>query len=497
MVIMPVAMKYQPFSLPGLLAASLLALVMNLWIILPLSAQDSGLPELGEAATRFLDADDEEMIGQRFLRELVAMDNYVTDLELRHYLNRLGRRVGAAANLRGTTLHFNLLQDNELNAFAVPGGYITFHTGLVLTAETESELASVIGHEIAHLSQRHLPRMIANAEASKLPTTAAILASILVGGQVGVAGVTLANATLLSNQLAYSRDFEREADAIGIGLMAESGFDPRGMASFFDKLQRFNIVSAKDVPEFLRTHPLSYTRVAESESRISSYPGVSHRSSAGFHLAKARIQSLYGQRPEDARTVIEDRISRSSGDEAAAWRYGLALVLMREQDFAGAGKLIAEVKKILPDTPQVLAAGAEIERRSGNTAAAIDTYATLLERFPDADYIRHGYLETLLAAGDAAEAKKVIRHRLRRDSDDYELYPLLARANVALGSLAEAHQADAEFHGAMGRYQKAISSLKLALRENDDSSQYITQSVNARIAELERLAAERKLLEDG
>jgi predicted Zn-dependent protease len=481
-------MKYTmccSFLQTKLLTIGALALAGNLWVNGPIYAQGNDLPELGESATRFLDADDEEMIGKRFLRELVSMDNYIADHELRHYMNSLGRRVGSHANLRGMTLHFNLLQASELNAFAVPGGYITFHSGLVLTTESESELASVVGHEIAHLSQRHLPRMIANAQASKLPTTAAILASLLVGGQVGIAGVTLANATMLSNRLAYSRDFEREADAIGIGLMAEGGFDPRAMATFFDKLQRFNIVSSKDVPEFLRTHPLSYTRVAESESRINTYPPISHESSIDYHLAKARLQALFSDRPEDSRAIIESRIESTQGAEQAAWRYGLALLLMEEQFHSQAAELIAEVDLAIPDTPQVLAAKYEIQHHSGNSSEAIDGYAEVLDRFPDADYIRIAYVETLLEADQAEEAKRVIRHRLRRQPDDYALFPLLARANVKLGSLA-----------AMGRYEKAMASLKLALRENANTSQYITQSVNARITELEQLTANRKLREE-
>ncbi len=308
-------------SLPAVLALSLLLMVAPVTT----SGQSGSLPELGDAATRFLDPDDEALIGKRFLRELVAMDDYISDQELRHYLNNLGRRIGSHSSLSNFPLEFNLIRENELNAFAVPGGYITFNSGLLLTTESESELASVVGHEIAHLSQRHLPRMVAKAEASKIPTTAAIIASILVGGQAGMAGVTLANASLLSNRLAYSREFEREADAIGIGLMARSGFDPRAMSAFFDKLQRFNIVSSKDVPEFLRSHPLSYNRVAESEARISSYPATDHESSIDFHLARARILALFGDPHADARQTLQDRIDRSQGTIQTAWKYGLAL----------------------------------------------------------------------------------------------------------------------------------------------------------------------------
>lgn len=476
----------------GLSPAALVIALLFVFAHPTTTAQTGSLPELGDAAARFLDPDDEALIGKRFLRELVAMEDYIADHELRHYLNSLGRRIGGSADLGALSLEFNLIRENELNAFAVPGGFITFNSGLLLTTESESELASVIGHEIAHLSQRHLPRMVAKAEASKIPTTAAIIASILVGGQAGMAGVTLANATLLSNQLAYSREFEREADAIGIGLMANSGFDPRAMSAFFDKLQRFNIVSSKDVPEFLRSHPLSYNRVAESEARISSYPPREHASSIDFHLARARILALFGDPRADARQTLRDRVDRSDGEVQAAWQYGLALALSADRQHEPARQLIEEVVDALPDVPQVLSARADIIRHAGDPDEAADILGALVDRFPAADFLVYSHLEALLEADRATEAKKVARYHLRRQPGDRDAYPLLSRANVALGALAEAHQADAEHHAAFGRYEKAIESLKLALRENADSSDYLSQAVRARLQEIERAAADIK-----
>ena len=165
-------------------ATIILSLLMALYPFGRASSQ-SNLPELGDSATKYLNRQQEDQIGKGFYRALIRSEDFVTDPEIQHYLNQLGRAVGQNAGMRGVTLHFNLLDVKELNAFAVPGGYITFHSGLVLATESESELASVMGHEIAHLSQRHLPRMLAKAEAAKLPTTAAIIASILLGGQLG------------------------------------------------------------------------------------------------------------------------------------------------------------------------------------------------------------------------------------------------------------------------------------------------------------------------
>ncbi|MGI9319707.1 MAG: M48 family metalloprotease, partial [bacterium] len=450
----------------------------------------------GEAATQYLSSQQEADIGKRFLRELLGQENFVSDPELQHYLNKLGRNIGQSANLHGVTLHFNLLEDNELNAFAVPGGYITFNTGLLLTTETESELASVVGHEIAHLSQRHLPRMIAKAQAAKLPTTAAIIASILVGGQAGIAGVTLANANLLSNQLAYSREFEREADAIGMKLLSDSGFDPTAMADFFNQLQRFNVITSKDVPEFLRTHPLSYTRIAESEARQSSYPASPHQSSFEFHLAKAKIQALYSGQPKEAIRILEQDIERSSGELRDAKLYGLALAKMRLRDYSGAMQAISSMGSDYSGVAAIEIARAQIIAKAGTHEEAMEIYQNLVTRQPENIYIKYYYLDALLEHGDAAVAKKIARHQLRRTPEEFSLYRKLARANVKLGNLVEAHQADAEYLAAIGHYREAIASLKLALRDNADNSQYLSQSIESRITSLERIATDVKQRQD-
>jgi len=452
----------------------------------------SNLPELGDAASAFLNKRQEERIGKQFLRQLLASRNYVSDPELRYYINELGAKVGATANLDGLQLRFNLLKENALNAFAVPGGYITFHTGLILTTETESELASVVGHEIAHLSQRHLPRMIAKAEASKLPTTAAIIASLLIGGQVGVAGVTLANANLISNQLAYSREFEKEADAIGIQMMSSSGFDPQGTANFFDKLQRYTLVTSKDVPEFLRSHPLSYTRVAEAESRLAALPKQTHSSSIEFYLTKAKIRALYSERPEQAQRELIQEIEESEGIEKVAGKYGLALSQVRQRRYDEAIRSLRELVEQYPENAALIIGLSNALAESGNAAEGIELLTDLSSKQVEKPYIAHYLIDALLGDSQYAEAKKLARYQLRRHPDDFRLFVKLSKANVGLDQLAEAHQADAEYLAAVGRYETALASLNLALRDNGDNSSYLKQSIEARIEQLKRISTADK-----
>ena len=468
--------------------AASLTLAASLWLPAPLPAladESEPLPELGDSATRILSPAQEERIGRQFLRQLIRDLHYVDDPELNAYLNRLGSTVAQNASLRGTTIAVHLLQNPDLNAFAVPGGHITFHTGLLLTAEDESELASVMGHEIAHITQRHLPRMLAKAEASKFPAAAAILAAVLVGGQAGLAGFTVANAALLSNQLAYTRNFEREADSIGIKLLVDAGFDPAAMARFFGKIERHGGIG-EEAPEFLRTHPLSYTRIAEAENRAATYPAADYPPSRAFHLAKAKIRALYSPEDRDALAYFQDRAARLSGEEKNAAIYGAALAQRKLRQTKQARATLQPLLDAWPDEVAFQLARAEIDMAAGNPAPAVARYAKLTEAHPQLVYLVHYQAQALIANGDAAEAKRVIRHQLRRHKERFILYPLLSRSNAKLGLLAEAHQATAEFHAALGEYHAAVASLKQALREND-SEGYLHQSITARLHELEEI----------
>jgi predicted Zn-dependent protease len=365
-------------------------LSLSLFIVNTTSiAQTSDLPELGDSATRFLNPAQEKQIGQQFYRQLLASPLYLEDYELKDYLQSMGDRIAAAANLRGTPLTFSLIRNNALNAFAVPGGFITFHTGLLMATETESELASVAGHEIAHLTQRHLPRMIARANENKIPTIAAIIGSILLGGQAGLAGLTMTNATLASNQLSYTRGFEREADAIGIQLLAKAQYDPTAMATFFGSLERYTRHDSTEIPEFLRTHPLSYSRVAESEARASEYPPRPHESSFEFYLAKARIEAFYTERRDDPLLFFKDQMASEKIHIQDAATYGKAIIFAKSRDYASARTVLQPLGERYPDHPWIQSAFAEIDLADEKYPEAISKYEALITRNPNVAYLHY------------------------------------------------------------------------------------------------------------
>ena len=445
--------------------------------------QTTDLPELGDSASRYLSSAQEAEIGQRFFRQLMRSRNFIEDYVLQDYLQSLGERIGASADLRGTKLYFNLIMDNRVNAFAVPGGYITFYTGLLTLTEEESELASVVSHEIAHLTQRHLARLIAKQSEDKIPAVAALLGSILIGGQAGLAGATLTSATVASNQLAYSRAFEREADAIGIQLLADSGYDPNSMVQFFRALETHSRHDQAGVYEFLQTHPLSLNRVSESESRASEYPPRTHTSSFEYHLAKAKIRALYMERNDHPEIFLEDQITSDPEVKSDAAKYGLAVYLTRARNFSRARSMLDSLASKYPGHPWIGVAQAENELADGHAGAAVSILEDLLENHAPRPYLYYHMAQAYLANKQPEQAKKFVRYQIRRNPQLFRLYEFLSRANANLGNLAEAHQAKAEYHAVLGNDPAAIESLELALREAEPDG-YLAQSLSARIAEL-------------
>ena len=447
-------------------------------------AQTSDLPELGSSATQHLTPIQETYIGQGFFRQLTIDPDYVNDYELRHYLQDLGNQVGQNADLRGTELVFSMIQDNNLNAFAVPGGYITFNTGLLMATDSESELASVIGHEIAHLTQRHLPRLLAAADANRIPAIAAIIGSILIGGQAGIAGITATNAALAASNLSYSRTFEREADAIGIKLLAAADFDPEAMAQFFGKLERFTRHDSTEIPAFLKTHPLSYARVADSENRAREYPPRVHINSFEYHLARARIRALLVERQDDPLLFFGDQSASTDPLQRDAADYGEAVSLLHQHLPEEANLESLPLSEKYPDHPWVQILQAEVELALDKNEEAISRFQALLEKHPQKLYISYYLAEAYLDIGQPELARKPLRYQVRRHPDDLTLYLILSEANADMGNYAEAHQAKAEYFGQLGAYKRALASLRRALDEAEEDS-YMSASIDARIIEFE------------
>lgn len=471
-------------------AGAMAALVCAAWAQTALPASD--LPDLGDPSTSALSVLEEKRLGQQFMRQARQQLEFVEDPELVGYVRALGQGLVASSDAPGGYFRFYLVRDPNLNAFAAPGGHIAVHTGLILAASGESELAGVLAHEIAHVTQRHLPRMIERSKRQSLPAAAAMAAAILLGGQAGQAALVATNAAVIESQLRYTRDFEREADAIGIRTLTESGFDANGMVTFFKQMEQWSRIRDGGVPEFLRTHPLTPDRVAEAETRASRAPPPTRLSNSDFLHMRNKIRATFDGRPEQTALHFESELRDGRAADEMASRYGMALGLMRSAQHDRARSEIRRLLEAAPDYGPYLVAYGEIEMAAGAYDAALAAFAAGVERNPGYPPLTQLYAEALIKTGHAEQAKPILREQIRANPEESGLYGLYARAAGESGAAFESYQALGEYYYLQGELRTALDQLYTARRHAGDSF-YATSSVDARIQEIEE---ELRRLED-
>jgi predicted Zn-dependent protease len=442
----------------------------------------SDLPELGDPAATVLSPDEEAQLGRRFMRAARQQLAFVTDPELDDYIRRLGTAIARVTSAEDPNYRFYLIRNKELNAFAVPGGHIAVHTGLVLAAKTEDELAGVMAHEIAHLRQHHMARLVAQSKSLTIPAIAAIVAGVLLGGQAGVAAIAATNAALVDNQLRYTRDFEREADRIGMQFLAQAGFSPAAMPSFFEQLQQWSRVQEGNAPEFLRTHPITSDRIAEAQSRAESLPAPAQaRSDMDFRLVRAKIRALYADPAQDLLKELEEG---SSGDAPEVVRYGKAVLLARLGRYDAARREWAELRKTAPERLAYHIGLVQTEIVAHDYRSALDNLLAAEKHHPADPVLALYHADTLLKTGQPQAAQPRLRALLKSDPANPLLYQMLARAEGDAGNMLGMHRNLAEYHHLNGNTSEALRQLRLA-KQYTGESYYATAGLEARIAEVE------------
>lgn len=449
------------------------------------------LPRLGDAASDDLSPATERRIGEAIVRDLRRDASVLEDAELTDYLNRFASVLTATSAARGHAFEFFLFKDSSMNAFALPGGVIGVHTGLLLAAQNESELASVLSHEIGHVTQRHIARMLAEQRQSSVMVLAALVLAALAARsnpQAAVGAVSLGASAQQQSMLGFSRDAEREADRVGIEILTEAGFDAGGMVGFFTRLQRATQVYENGAPAYLRTHPLTTERIADMQARLRETRYRQRPDGLDFVLARAKLRAL-GDPGVDglrrARAGFERQLrERSAEDERAAW-YGLALVAHAQRDAAGSARALAEARRRIPGGHpflERLAAESALDRGDGIEALALSRAAA--QRYPQARAIIYVQARALIALGEPAQSVAFLKDQLAMVRSDPELWRLLAQAHDARGERGEARRASAEQYALSGGWMAAIEQLRLAQRERELDF-YAASQVDARIRELQ------------
>lgn len=450
------------------------------------TAQDN-LPSLGRSSAGLSDLD-EKRLGREFMRNARRSMNFVEDPELTQYITDLGNRIAASGDEPASNFEFYLIRDGALNAFAVPGGHIAVHTGLIMATETEGELASVVAHEVAHITQHHLARMLEGSKGQGFKMLGALLAAVLLGGEAGQAAVVAANASAIENRLEYSRSFEREADGIGIQTLARAGYDPRAMPSFFERLQRWSRVYDTGAPEFLRTHPLTTNRIADSRVRADNYSAsgaTGDPDQTDFYHIRAKIRAAFSDSPETAAAQFASNLESGDYENENAERYGYALALSNNGRNEEALQTIDDLVSANPGSARYQAARANILVNAGRYDDALNQFESIHQQWPDDRSLNLYYASALIQTKHFAEAKRILKKQLLRNRDEPFIHSLLARAEGEMGNSLAAHQHLAEYHYLRDSLQEAYRQLKLA-EKYAGGSDYAKASIEARIKEIQR-----------
>ncbi|MBL8491546.1 MAG: M48 family metallopeptidase, partial [Rhodocyclaceae bacterium] len=423
------------------------------------------MPDLGESAQTELTPLLEKRVGETIMRDIRLREpSYLDDPEVNAYLNRLGSRLVAQAAEVRQDFEFFALKDSTLNAFALPGGFIGVHTGLVLAAQSESELASVLAHEISHVTQRHLARLVGKQNQSQLGTLAALAVAILAARsnpEIAVGAAVAGQAAGIQHQLNYSRDFEHEADRVGIQLLEKSGFDIRGMGSFFERLQRFGRLYENNAPGYLRTHPLTTERIADMENRIHQRTYRQVPDSLDFLLVRAKLRAQEGT-PQDAVLDFTNLVRDRKFNSEAAARHGLAHAQLRAKNHPAVDKEIAELRRLKVVSPMVETLAAESRARQGDLPGAIGILRSAIVRYPQERALSYALVEDLIAAGQGSDALKAVTADLQDYPQDARAHALQARAYAILGKRLQQHRAQAESYFLQGQLLAAIEQLQFA-----------------------------------
>ena len=450
--------------------------ILSALLLLPPHLAADGLPDLGDVSQTSVSPQMERQIGEQSMLQIRASERYLDDPELTGYLNRLGQRLVASSSEPGQPFEFFVIDDNAVNAFALPGGFIGVNTGLILLAQSESELASVLSHEISHVTQHHLARMVSGQKYDSLAALATVAVAILAARNnpdVLQAGIVGAQGGVIQRQLDFTREYEKEADRIGLGLLQRAGFDPYAMPSFFERLQKATQLIDGNAPSYLRTHPLTTERVADVGNRVQQIRFKLVEDSLDFHLMRARVIAAQ-KTPRDAIGYFQSALGDKKYGNPLAHRYGLILALLRNKENARAVQEFSILQRAAPPNATLTALAGIIRQTGDKDMNILDFYRTAFKQYPNHQALVFDYVAVLLNQRRYAAALDILDREIARDGNNAKLYELQARAYTALGRRQEAHHVLAYFQILHGDLRGAIEQLELAKLAGNDYYQLST-----------------------
>ena len=451
------------------------------------TAQDTRLPNIGGTGGGLISGQQESDIGQQVMVSIRRSAPRITDPLVYDYLSSVIYRLVPSAPLENRDLTLALIDSPAINAFAVPGGIVGVNGGLFLNAATEQQFASVLAHELAHLSQRHFARRLEQQETSAPLTIAGMIAGIVLSAvtqsDIGIAAIAGTQALAIQNMLAYSRSHEQEADRVGLDILATAGMDPQGMPEMFEIMMRQNRLQGNNVPEYLSTHPLTQSRVADTRNRAEQYPKKSIQDTQEYHLMRNRLQVHYAASPEVAVDTFENYLNKPDAQSNEAIRYGLAIAYLSNNQFEKAVDVINELLASNPGriTFQVTLAEIRIQQKKLDEARALLKGA--LSRNPGNYPITSTLADVEIAASNGPQAAEYLGQLTRRMPQQEQLWLRLAEAEGMARNIVGVHRARAEYDALMGDLESAQRQLRQA-QEKLPAGSAQRQVVSERLSEI-------------
>lgn len=456
----------------------------------PLPASD--LPSLGDASSSIVSPEQEYLLGRAWLSLLRGQVRQLSDPLLKDYVESSVYRLTETSQLQDRRLEFVLLESPHLNAFAAPGGIIGVNGGLFIHAQTEAEYASVMAHELAHLSQRHFARGLEAQQRMQIPMMAAMLAGVVAAaagaGDAGIAAIVSTQAAAIQAQRRFSRQNEQEADRIGILNLEKAGYDPRAMPQMFARLMRQYRYDQKP-PEFLLTHPVTESRIADTTNRAEQLADGGIEDSLRYQLIRARTQLRFETTPGLGAKRFRAQLNENADLDAA--RYGLALAQIKGGQLDEARSALAPLLNKAPDELIYNLAQIELEVTANRLPQAEQYLQRMLRQYPGSYPLRQARIDLLIKQGQTTQAAKELDQLAAQRSADPDIWYQVAEIRGLTGNIVGVHEARAEYFALVGDYDQAIEQLDFAKRRS--SNFQLASRIDAR---QQRLMEEKRMVED-
>ena len=458
-----------------------------IFIFLSFIVTANNLPELGDYSSSKISESDEIFIGRQILFQVNQSDSIIRDIEISDYLDSLGKRLINASTDPAKKIEFFIVSDPSINAFAMLGGVIGVHSGLFLASNTESELASVISHEIAHINQKHISRFLLQQERASYQSTFIMAVALLLARsnpQLASTAMAGASAGSVQGALDFTRENEKEADRVGIQTLNNAGFDVRGARDFFTTLKQANQFSGGAAPAFLQTHPITSNRINDIEDRLKDFPYKQRVDNQTFHYVKGKLKALLDNK-EDTKNILEKNIKNKIYINEGGERFALAYIYLIDNEFIKSYEQIQWLFDNEQSNPMLSQLYINYLIKINKVTEAKKIYEQNLNFFPSNRSFIYGLADLYLETQDSEKAIKLLKENEQKFSQDPILYKLFAKgyANQGKKLLQYENLAEAAYYNF--NLQEAIIRMDLAIKANDGDF-YQKSRVESRLKQFQK-----------